>query len=96
MKARRLLLVSILTCLPLVGAITPAGAAPPAGDCPRAFDGPSSFEQILIDFPPPPEIPVEDVLAAFDFADRNDDTMLCVLDIPGPAINFVDNVATIP
>jgi hypothetical protein len=96
MKARRLLLVSILTCLPLVGAMTPAGAAPPTGDCPPAFEGPSSFEQILIDFPPPPEIPLQDILASFDFADRNDDMMLCVLDIPGPAINFVDNNATIP
>lgn len=96
MKARRLLLVSILTCLPLAGAVTPAGAVPPTGDCPPAFEGPSSFEQILIDIPPPPDLPLEDILATLDFFDKNDDEMLCVLDVPAPGINLIDNNATIP
>lgn len=96
MKVHRLLLVSILACLPLAGAITPAVAEPPIGDCPPAFEGPTSFEQILIDFPPPPDLPLEDVLATLDFFDKNDDRMLCVLDVPAPGINLVDNNATIP
>lgn len=96
MKARRLLLVFIITSLPLVAATGPAAAAPPVGDCPPAFDGPSTFAQILLDFPPPPGIPIEDILATFDFYDKNNDESLCVLDVPGPGINLVDNDATIP
>ena len=95
MKARRVLLVSILACLPIAGAAIPAGAVPPTGDCPPAFEGPSSFEQILIDFPPPPDVPPEDIIATLDFFDKNDDEMLCVLDLPaGP--NLIDNNASIP
>ena len=96
MKVRRLLLVSILACLPIAGGVIPAGAVPPTGDCPPAFDGPSSFEQILIDFPPPPDIPPEDIIATLDFFDKNDDEMLCVLDVPAPGINLIDNNASIP
>jgi hypothetical protein len=97
MKARRVLLVSILACLPIAGGVIPAGAVPPVGDCPPAFEGPSSFEQILIDFPPPPEIPPEDIIAILDFFDKNDDEMLCVFELPAPGINlnFIDNSATI-
>jgi hypothetical protein len=95
MKARRLLLVSILACLPIAGAAIPAGAVPPTGYCPLAFEGPSSFEQVLIDFPPPPDVPPEDIIATLDFFDKNDDEMLCVLDLPaGP--NLIDNNASIP
>jgi hypothetical protein len=96
MKVRRLLLVSILACLPIAGGVSPAGAVPPTGDCPPAFDGPSSFEQILIDFPPPPGLPPEDVIATLDFFDKNDDEKLCVLDVPAPGINLIDNNASIP
>jgi hypothetical protein len=96
LKARRLLLASIITCLPLAAATGPAAAAPPVGDCPPAFDGPSTFAQILLEFPPPPEIPIEDILATLDFYDKNNDESLCVLDVPGPGINLVDNNATIP
>ena len=96
MKARRLLMVLILACLPLVGAITPARAVPPTGNCPPAFEGPSSFAQILIDFPPPPEVPPEDVLATLDFFDKNNDEMLCVFDVPAPGVNLIDNNASIP
>jgi hypothetical protein len=96
LKARRFVLVSILACLPLAGAVTPAGAVPPTGDCPPAFEGPSSFEQILIDFPPPSDIPAEDIMATLDFFDKNDDEMLCVLDVPAPGINLIDNNASIP
>jgi hypothetical protein len=86
----------VLACVPLVGAISAAGAVPPTGDCPPAFEGPSSFAKILIDFPPPPGVPLEDVLATLDFFDKNNDEMLCVLDVPGPGINLIDNDATIP
>jgi hypothetical protein len=96
LKARRLLLVSIITSLPLLAAAGPAAADPPIGDCPPAFDGPSTFTQILLDFPPPPGTPIEDILATFDFYDKNNDESLCVLDVPGPGINLVDNDATIP
>src|ERR687888_581123 len=65
-KARRLLMAFVLACVPLVGAISAAGAVPPTGDCPPAFEGPSSFAKILIDFPPPPGVPLEDVLATLD------------------------------
>lgn len=98
MKVRRLLLVSILTCLPLALAVTPAGAIPPTGNCPPAFEGPSSFEQILIDFPPPPDVPPEDIIATLEFFDKNDDEMLCFWDLPAPGVNllFIDNNASIP
>ena len=96
MKARRLLLVSVLVCLPIAGAVVPAGAVPPRADCPPAFGGPTSFEQILIDFPPPPDLPTEDVIATLDFFDKNGDQMLCVLDVPAPGINLIDNNASIP
>jgi len=96
MKMRRLVLLPILTCLPLVGAIGPAGAAPPARDCPPPFVGPLEFDEILSEFPPPPGIPIEDILATFDFYDKNEDESLCVLDIPGPPINLVDNIAAVP
>jgi hypothetical protein len=96
LKARRLLLGSILTCLPLIAVVNPAGATPPTGDCPPAFDGPSTFAQILVEFPPPPEIPIEEILATLDFYDKNNDEALCVLDVPGPGINVVDNTARIP
>lgn len=95
MKTRRLVLASIIACLPIAAAVTPAGAVPPRGDCPPAFEGPSSFEQILIDFPPPPDVPLEDVLATLNFFDKNDDEMLCVLDVPAPGINLIDNNAAI-
>jgi hypothetical protein len=98
MKVRRLLLlVSILTCLPLAGTVTPAGAIPPARDCPPAFEGPSSFEQVLIDFPPPPDVPLEDILATLDFFDKNNDETLCVFDLPAPGVNLnlIDNNANI-
>jgi hypothetical protein len=77
-------------------AAIPAGAIPPTGDCPPAFGEPSSFEQILIDFPPPPDLSPEDVIAILDFFDKNDDEMLCVLDVPAPGINLIDNNASIP
>jgi hypothetical protein len=98
MKARRLVLVSILACLPLAGAVTPAGAVPPTGDCPPAFEGPTSFEQILIDFPPPSDIPPEDIIATLDFFDKNEDETLCVFDLPAPGVNLnlIDNNASIP
>ena len=98
MKARRLLLVSILACLPVAGAAIPAGAIPPTGDCPPAFGGPSSFEQILIDFPPPSEVPPEVIIATLDFFDKNDDEMLCFFDLPpaGVNLNLIDNSASIP
>ena len=98
MKARRLLLVSILACLPLAGAVTPAGAVPPTGDCPTAFGGPSSFEQILIDFPPPPDVPLEDAIATLEFFDKNHDEMLCFFDLPAPGVNLnlIDNNTSIP
>jgi hypothetical protein len=95
MKTRRLLLVSILACLPLGLVTTPAGAVPPTADCPPAFDGPSSFEQILIDHPPPPDVPLEDIIAILDFFDKNGDEMLCVL-VPPPGIVLIDNNASIP
>ena len=94
MRTRRLLLLGSLICRPLVAGISPAGAVPPTGDCPPAFEGPS-FEQILIDFPPPPELPQEDVLAILDFFDKNNDEMLGVLDVPASGINLVDNTATV-
>ena len=96
MNARRLLLVSILACLRIAGAAIPAGAIPPAGDCPPAFGGPSSFEQILIDFPPPPEVPPEVISATLDFFDKNDDEMLCFLDTAAPGVLLIDNNASIP
>jgi hypothetical protein len=96
MKTRRLVLVCILACLPIAGAAIPAGAIPPTGDCPPAFGGPSSFDQILIDFPPPAEVPPEVIIATLDFFDKNDDEMLCFLDAAAPGVLLIDNNASIP
>jgi hypothetical protein len=61
--------------------------------CPAAFVGPLTFQQVVDQFPPPPGIPIDEIFAALDSFDKNDDDSLCVLDLPGDEINVVDNVA---
>jgi hypothetical protein len=96
MKARRMILVLTMASLPVAAAVSPAGAAQPTRGCPPAFQGPWTFQQVLDAFPPPPEIPIEDILAAFDAYDANDDGHLCVIGLPTGAINVVDNVSNVP
>jgi hypothetical protein len=95
MKTRRLVLASIIACLPIAAAVTPAGAIPPTGGCPPAFDGPLTFAEIIQMFPPPPDLPdPEGVLASFDL---NGDGSLCVRPLPpGEDINVIDNIAHNP
>jgi hypothetical protein len=95
-RARRLFLAGLIACLPIAGVVGPATAATPARGCPRAFDGPLTFTELIAKYPPPPELPIEDVLAALDSLDTNDDDMLCVLGLPGDEINAIDNVANVP
>ena len=96
MKARRIVSIIAVAALPLMGALSSAGAAPPKAGCPPVFEGPLTFQQVLDEFPPPPEIPDEDAIAALNFYDKNDDDMVCVQDNPAPGINVVDNAANVP
>jgi hypothetical protein len=95
MKTRRLVMASIVACLPIAAAVTPAGAIPPTRDCPPAFVGPLTFAEIIQMFPPPPDLPdPEGVLASFDL---NGDASLCVRPLPpGEDINVIDNIAHNP
>jgi hypothetical protein len=96
MKASRLLLASIIACLLIFGSVSPAAAKQPKRGCPPPFEGPLTFTELLADFPPPPEIPLDDILAALDSFDANDDGLLCVFGLPGDEINAIDNVANVP
>jgi hypothetical protein len=94
MKVRTTLALVMLTILLLGMGIRAAEAAPPSRSCPPSFDGPLTFEQIIAKYPPPPEL--EDPIAALARFDTNQDGSLCVLDLPGPPINSIDNVANAP
>jgi hypothetical protein len=96
LRARRLVLVLAMACLPLVAGVGTAGAVPPIRTCPPPFQGPLTFQQVLDEFPPPPEIPPEVIEAAFDFFDKNDDGNLCVKGLPNGVINVIDNAANVP
>jgi hypothetical protein len=96
MKASRLLLASIIACLLIFGSVSPAAAKQPKRGCPPPFEGPLTFTELLADFPPPPEIPLDDILAALDSFDANDDGLLCVFGLPRDEINAIDNVANVP
>jgi len=96
MKARRIVLVVALSAIPLLGAANGAGAVPPTRDCPPAFLGPWTFERVVEEFPPPPEVPLEAIQAAFEKTDTNDDGSLCVRGLPNGKIVIVDNAANVP
>jgi hypothetical protein len=100
MKTRRLVMASIVACLPIAAAVTPAGAipppgAPPARSGPPPYQGPLTFEQVVDEFPPPPELPPEQVQAILDSIDMNNDLTICAKGLPN-AENFIDNVANNP
>jgi hypothetical protein len=93
MKARRLFAVAALMSLPVSLSALPAGANP-IGNCPPAFQGPHTFAEIIEEWPPPPGFPdPEGALAGYDL---NGDGSLCVLPLPGDAINVIDNTARVP
>ena len=100
MRTRRLVVASIVACLPIAAAVTPAGAIPPPGApparlCPPPYQGPLTFQQVVDQFPPPPELPPEDVEAILDSIDMNNDLTICAKGLKqGP--NFIDNVANNP
>jgi hypothetical protein len=94
MKTRRAFAALMMTFLVVGTGVHAAGARPPIGNCPSAFDGPLTFEQIIATYPPPPGIP--DPMAALAGFDKNGDRSLCVLDVPGDAVNVIDNVARVP
>jgi hypothetical protein len=96
MRARHLILALVMAAMPAIGVPSPAGAVPPTRGCSPAFLGPWTFQQILDEFPPPPEIPPEVIQAAFEFYDKNDDGTLCVMGLPNGRINVVDNAANVP
>jgi hypothetical protein len=100
MKTRRLVMASIVACLPIAVAVTPAGAIPPPGVpparfCPPPYQGPLTFQQVVDAFPPPAELPPEQVQAILDTIDMNNDGKLCAKALPDSE-NFVDNVANKP
>jgi hypothetical protein len=95
MKTRRLVVASIVACLPIAAAVTPAGAIKPARFCPPPYQGPLTFQQVVVEFPPPPDLPPDVVQAILDTIDTNNDGMLCAKGLPH-AENFVDNVANNP
>ena len=87
----RRLIVLATAAIAMVVSATPASAGPTAG-CPPTFRL-LTFEQILTEFPPPPDVDAEAQLAAND---RNEDEMLCVEVLPepapGPGLLVIDNV----
>jgi hypothetical protein len=94
MSLRRGLTMLMMAFLLLGMNVQAAGARPPTRGCPPAFEGPLTFEQIIAKYPPPPEIP--DPIAVLSRFDINEDRLLCVLELPGDAINTIDNVANMP
>ena len=95
MKTRRLVMASIVACLPIVAGVSPAGATKPARFCPPPYQGPLTFQQVVEAFPPPPELPPDVVQAILEGIDMNKDGMLCAKGLPH-AENFIDNVANNP
>jgi len=93
MKIRRAVAALMMTFLVLGTGVRAAVATPPIGTCPSAFDGPLTFEQIIATYPPPPGTP--DPIAALAGFDLNGDRSLCVLDVPGDAVNVIDNVVRV-
>ena len=87
----RLPAVAILTLVLVGGLIGPVSAKAPARGCPAAFTGPLTVAQVLVAFPPPPEVPdPEGAIASYD---SNGDGTVCVLPLPNGPINIIDNVA---
>lgn len=83
--------VAILTLVLVGGLIAPVSAKTPARGCPAAFTGPLTVAQVLVAFPPPPEVPdPEGAIASYD---SNGDGTVCVLPLPNGPINIIDNVA---
>jgi len=93
MKSRRTFATLMMTFLVLGMGVHTAGATPPVGTCPSAFGGPLTFEQIIATYPPPPGTP--DPIALLARFDLNGDRSLCVLDVPGDAVNVIDNVVRV-
>lgn len=54
-----------------------------------------TFQQVVVEFPPPEELPPDVVQAILESIDTNNDGMLCAKGLPH-AENFVDNVANNP
>jgi len=94
-RTRRLVLAALLACLLIAGFMGTATASTPTRGCPAAFDGPLTFTELIAKYPPPPELPTEDVLAFLDGLDKNNDGTLCVLGLPGVEINAIDNIANV-
>ena len=97
------LTVSGSVLLLTVALAAPAMAAKPIRGCPNAgfdlMDYPS-FRQLSLDVGVPPELLGADHLAGWLTYDRNDDTILCVKDLPdnpgtlgGWIFNVVDNTS---
>lgn len=95
MKIGRLVMASIVASLAIGATVTPAGAVKPDRLCPPAFEGPLTFQQVVDEFPPPPELPPDVVQAILDGIDMNNDGMLCAKGLPH-AEDFIDNVANNP
>jgi hypothetical protein len=95
MKARRLVLVLAMVSIPVFAAADAAGATKPARTCPPAFQGPLTFQQVVEAFPPPPDLPPEQVQAILESIDHNGDGMLCAKGLPDSE-NFIDNTANVP
>ena len=83
--------VAMLTLVLVGGLVAPVSAKAPARGCPAAFTGPLTVAQVLVAFPPPPEVPdPEGAIASYD---SNGDGTVCVLPLPNGPINIIDNVA---
>ena len=87
----RLPAVAMLTLVLVGGLVAPVSAKPPARGCPAAFTGPLTVAQVLVAFPPPPDLP--DPEGAILSYDSNGDATVCVLPLPNGPINIIDNVA---
>jgi hypothetical protein len=90
MKKRLMLVALVIASLAAIPA-TGAAAKTPVAGCPTAFAGPYTAKTVVRLYPPPPELSRSDAEAAILRYDLNGDTYVCVQDVPGDAINVIDN-----
>ena len=85
---KRLIVAACAACLSIAFMAGPSSAVQKLG-CAPPFDGPLTIGQVLVKYPPPPQ--VEDPYGAVASYDKNGDLKVCVLPLPPGSVNIVDN-----
>jgi hypothetical protein len=74
------------------GRSSPTARRPAGPLLSSALSGALTFQQVIDEFPPPLELPPEQVQAILDTIDMNNDGRLCAKGLP-ESENCIDNVA---